>query len=229
MHFLSCKAALIVLIQYGSSSDLSFLLKTALERRVRLQNPGRKGGIETEKILLCIHLRVKQTQISSDWTTKRCYFNEWLSTETQHNKNCLLVASTETLRFQQCKAAFQHTGDLSVRKLRHKAGSAVSTRARRKSLSQAAGLTPSNTTLNFSIPLAAPCPSRSGNCSSWYPNCHQLTETRSQRCSGRSLWQSIESHSHFVKTDCELIPIAWGFVSFSLQNKTILRAFLISV
>lgn len=41
---------LLARLQYSSSSNLRFLLKTGLERRVGLQNTGRRSGIRTEKI-----------------------------------------------------------------------------------------------------------------------------------------------------------------------------------
>lgn len=48
---------------------------------------------------------------------------------------------------------FSLTSDSSMGKLRHKAEFALSDYARRNSFSQAAGLTPSNTTLSISITL----------------------------------------------------------------------------
>lgn len=149
-----------MLVQYGSSSELSFLLKTALERRVRLQKPERKGGIETGKSLHSLECLIDTN--SSDWNMKHYNFSKWLSSETENN-NCWLVASIETQSIQQDKAAFLPSWWLICGKLRHERGFATSTHASRKNLSQAAGLTLSNKTLNISIPLATPPPSRSGN------------------------------------------------------------------
>lgn len=99
--FLSYKAALKYLFGYTSSLDLRFLLKTALEMRVILQNSWRKGEIEMEK------------SSAFTWAAKRYkvlrlkhyYFTKWLATETENN-NSLLLASVKTLIIQHIKAAF---------------------------------------------------------------------------------------------------------------------------
>lgn len=67
MPFLSYKAPWNGPVQYNSSLDLKFLLETALEMRVILQNSWRKGEIETEKSSADSPEHQRDTK-SSDWS-----------------------------------------------------------------------------------------------------------------------------------------------------------------